>query len=508
MAVEYSPGGWVVLAGPRRWLFAQIAPTEPLVTSCWPLVERDAPLDDVLGVIAHEGLRAVGGFAAVAREDDGTVRVIVRGTASVEVTPLAGEVADLRAVGVATWLDRTFDAPVAGIALRGDEPPPPIRLPLPCGAALASGVWIGTPTAHPTSSTSAFVPAVPAPGPTPAPRPAPMPAPASRPEPGLMPVSQPVPVPQSPTPQPAPEPAPQPVPGPTPTPVTAPVPQPVHGQVVDTAHRLQQLMRPEPLAPVEPAPVEPAPGLVADRQWEEPPVGTPGPRTRPVNLVPPRHGPEPVTRLPVAPGPPAGEGLIVDVPWLPPGRSTPGRPDNWAPVNGTPPPQVAQGETAHTRIRPRSGAQTVSAVLCPRQHPNPPGASTCRDCGQPVPPGQQPREVPRPVLGVLRPLAGGEPIVLERDVVLGRDPKGSFAPGGPYVIRVQSPNQEVSATHLAVRLDGWTVTVEDLGSSNGTTVGDAGSGRELSPREPVAIEPGTVVTLGGEVALRYEAARA
>ena len=501
MSVEYSPGGWVVLAGARRWLFAQVAPTEPLVALCWPLVERGAPLDEILGVIAHEGLRAVGSFAAVSRQDDGGVRVIVRGAASVEVTPLDGAAADVRAVDVATWLDQLFDTSVGTVVIRGDEPPDPARLPLVCGAALASGVWIGSSTPSTLSEPPAFVASVPAasaPVATsarPVPVGGPVPGPAAR-------VTPTVPTPAS-GPEPVPQPELVPPPGHMRQPEDAqPEPVPPRRQPVDTSHRLQQMLRPNPIAPTEPAP-EP----VAAPPVVEPPVQPP----------PTRHGrrPEPEPE-PARPTFSAGDGMIGEVPWLPPAPPTPGRPPAWAaPTGGTGRHQLAApppDEPAHTRITPRTstGAQTVSAVLCPRTHPNPPGALTCRDCGDAVPASQQPRDVPRPVLGVLRPLAGGEPIVLERDVVLGREPTASFAPGGPNVIKVRSPNREVSGTHLAVGLDGWTVTVEDLASSNGTTVSNAGAVgavRVLRPHEPVAIEPGAVVTLGGEVALRYEVGR-
>jgi hypothetical protein len=212
-------------------------------------------------------------------------------------------------------------------------------------------------------------------------------------------------------------------------------------------------------------------------------------------------------------------GLIGPVPWLPlPSAS--GVPANSAPANGSygggrgglgEPATMLNGAAAvstqdRTNVRPRpdSGTPMVPAVSCQQGHPNPSAALVCRQCGEAVPAGQQPHDVPRPVLGVLRPLAGGEPVVLDRATVLGRDPRVQVGPQR-NVIRVPSPHGEVSGTHLAVALDGWSVIVEDLGSTNGTTVVTDGVTRELTPGEPVVIEPGAVVTLGGEVALRFEA---
>lgn len=465
MPVEYSPGGWALLAGPGRWLLVQLSASQPLVARCWPLIERGAALDDILGVIAHEGLRAVGSFAAVSRQNDGSVRAIVRGAASVDVTPLSGSVTELRALAVATWLDRVVDAPIAGVVIRGDEPPEAARLPLVCGAALASAVWIARSCADPPKiDPSAPAQAAPAP---------------------------------------------------------AAAPGPSRGQVADTTHRLHRLVQ---LGTDTPVP-EPEPRPVPQTPASSSAHGQPAAAARSVAPIP-GTSPEPQRRQAVRPdtSPTArtGEGLIGEDPRLPPPKPTPARPPSWSELSGAAVSSVAASgsagpqpatagqpldEPVRTQIRRAAGPRTVSAVLCLEGHLNPPDALECRDCGEAVPPAQHPRDVPRPALGVLRPVAGGEPILLERDVVLGRDPRGSFAPGGPNVIRVQSPNLEVSATHLAVGLDGWTVVVEDLGSSNGTTVaGEDGTVRQLRPHERVVIEPGAVVTLGGEVALRYEPA--
>lgn len=84
------------------------------------------------------------------------------------------------------------------------------------------------------------------------------------------------------------------------------------------------------------------------------------------------------------------------------------------------------GETRRPASRDQNtvtatGPSTVAAVKCLAGHLNPPQAKRCRVCPQPVP-AQRETHVPRPVLGVLR-LSTGEDIPLDRDVLLGRQPK-------------------------------------------------------------------------------------
>lgn len=52
-------------------------------------------------------------------------------------------------------------------------------------------------------------------------------------------------------------------------------------------------------------------------------------------------------------------------------------------------------------------------------------------------------------------------------------------------------DESVSREHAAVRVDGQTVVLEDLGSSNGTTV----NGEEITSARRLA--PGDIVTVGG-----------
>ena len=151
---------------------------------------------------------------------------------------------------------------------------------------------------------------------------------------------------------------------------------------------------------------------------------------------------------------------------------------------------------------------TVLAVLCLRGHPNPPTSATCRICGREVP-EQQAYETPQPPLGVLR-LSTGDIVRLDRGVIIGRAPQ---APPGlppelqPHIVRIASPQRDLSRNHVQVVVEGWQVILRDLDTTNGTTVTPpGGTTTKLRGSDPMVLEPGTVVNLADEVTFTYEVA--
>jgi len=163
----------------------------------------------------------------------------------------------------------------------------------------------------------------------------------------------------------------------------------------------------------------------------------------------------------------------------------------------------------HTISRPvmSNTGDIVVAVYCPMGHLNPPYADLCRVCLAPIPP-QQPVQVPRPPLGVLR-LSNNLVLNLDRGAVLGRNPRaipGSTGPQ-PNLVKLNDPNKDISSNHLEVSLEGWYVTVRDLGSTNGTQVILPGHAPvTLRPNEPMTLEPGARVLLAQVFDFVYEAA--
>ena len=111
----------------------------------------------------------------------------------------------------------------------------------------------------------------------------------------------------------------------------------------------------------------------------------------------------------------------------------------------------------------------------------------------------------QPVLGVLR-LSTGDVIPLDRGVIMGREP---HPPDGDdrswHRVRLPSPGNDISRNHVEVRTGDRQVLVTDLGSTNGTEVTVPGmTAWPLQPNEPMPIEPGTVVSLAGEISFTFE----
>ena len=94
-----------------------------------------------------------------------------------------------------------------------------------------------------------------------------------------------------------------------------------------------------------------------------------------------------------------------------------------------------------------------------------------------------------------------ESIALDVPCYIGRRPSSPrvVAGDGPRLVRVPSPQREVSATHLEVRQLGSSVIVTDLRSTNGSVVMLPGSiPRKLRQGESVVVSPGTLVDIGDD----------
>ncbi|MEI8051934.1 MAG: FHA domain-containing protein, partial [Actinomycetes bacterium] len=165
---------------------------------------------------------------------------------------------------------------------------------------------------------------------------------------------------------------------------------------------------------------------------------------------------------------------------------------------------ISQG--AQDPISSRREAPSVLSVLCPDQHPNTPHDATCRVCGLLIAP-QEPISIPRPPLGRLA-FSTGELVVIDRTALIGRSPKasGMLADGlPPEIIKVESPEKDISRTHLELRVEGWQVLAIDLDSANGTFVTVPGRAQQrLRPDAPFIIQPGSRVRLADELEFRFE----
>ncbi len=102
-------------------------------------------------------------------------------------------------------------------------------------------------------------------------------------------------------------------------------------------------------------------------------------------------------------------------------------------------------------------------------------------------------ETRRPI-GVLV-ASDGRRFELSRPVVIGRDPRVDADLPDAHRVRVLRP--DVSRRHATVRVDGWTATVEDAGSTNGTLfVSPDGERQVLEPHCPRPLLFGATVSVG------------
>jgi hypothetical protein len=200
-----------------------------------------------------------------------------------------------------------------------------------------------------------------------------------------------------------------------------------------------------------------------------------------------------------------------------PSTAEPGPEPAREPVESGPDPaaEPAEFEPEPTPEPPALPGAPVQAVACPYGHLGPPYEPYCRVCGTAI---EDPRPflADRPPLGLLR-LSTGDVIPLDRGVIMGRNPRlpdeldpaneqsGHPQPARPHLIRLPSPDNDVSRTHVEVRLEDWHVLAVDLGSTNGTTVTIPGQPPvRLRAHEAMPLEPNAEVTLADEIVFRFE----
>jgi pSer/pThr/pTyr-binding forkhead associated (FHA) protein len=96
-------------------------------------------------------------------------------------------------------------------------------------------------------------------------------------------------------------------------------------------------------------------------------------------------------------------------------------------------------------------------------------------------------------------LGNSEVVLLDAIAFVGRKPSRPrvVRGGASRLVRVLSPSNEVSATHVEIRQVGATVVVSDLHSTNGTVVGVPGSPvRTLRPGDTAVVTVGTLIDIG------------
>lgn len=210
-------------------------------------------------------------------------------------------------------------------------------------------------------------------------------------------------------------------------------------------------------------------------------------------------------------------GVISEVPWgghVPGSGPTPGLPGLPFGLPGLPTPDVGAAQPVQASPAQESPMQAgdevesgpmVLSVRCSLGHQSAAHATRCRVCGQDLP-SQQPEQTLRPALGQLR-LSTGDVVTLDRGVLIGRAPRAAATSGSrsPHLVRISSPDNEISRNHVEIILDGWHVLVRDLGSTNGTTVALPGSSPvRVRPGDQQTIEPGSTITVADQISMVFE----
>jgi hypothetical protein len=164
-----------------------------------------------------------------------------------------------------------------------------------------------------------------------------------------------------------------------------------------------------------------------------------------------------------------------------------------------------RSSTSSSRERaPATHGTLVQALVCRVGHPNPTQLVSCQRCGAVL--TSDPVTIPRPVLGRLV-LSTGDVIELDRPALIGRNPKVEQGPMSelPRIVQLEA-FQGLSRSHAMIRLEGWQVLVDDLGSANHTVVTLPGrQPRRLHAGEQMLITHGASIDFGGEVTATYDA---
>ncbi|WP_163542144.1 FHA domain-containing protein [Occultella kanbiaonis] len=213
---------------------------------------------------------------------------------------------------------------------------------------------------------------------------------------------------------------------------------------------------------------------------------------------------------------PVSSGLIDSLPWnMPNARAADARPAAPSPVPAFDPPAL------HTSVPPAAsgggdaeieGDHDGETILVSHLR-----SAYAQDAADAVP-NQPPSativpgvaddalyDEPGPV--IMLAVSSGPRVPLDRVVLIGRAPESSRFAGAlmPRLVTVPSPQQDISRTHVEVRLEGDHVVVTDLRSTNGTMVAVPGNDpRRLHPGEGVPVPVGSLIDLGDGITIGVE----
>jgi len=151
------------------------------------------------------------------------------------------------------------------------------------------------------------------------------------------------------------------------------------------------------------------------------------------------------------------------------------------------------------------GPVMVLGVACSQGHHNHPDAVYCSQCGTKM--GVHHTTVllngPRPPLGVLV-VDDGTTYSLSEDLVIGREPTShdDVVAGTASPMILTDDTLSLSRQHARIVLEDWSVSVQDLGSSNGTFLSRSGQAENwvrVDAGSTNPLEPGDRLRVGGRI---------
>ncbi|WP_413316916.1 FHA domain-containing protein [Agrococcus sp. 1P02AA] len=168
--------------------------------------------------------------------------------------------------------------------------------------------------------------------------------------------------------------------------------------------------------------------------------------------------------------------------------------------------QELMAERPQSTAAPATGPLVLS-TLCRAGHVNPPGTQQCATCGAAVD-ERSAAQRRRPEVAMAE-LPSGERVPLGRGVVIGRRPRSRRVEDGrvPRLITVESPSEDISRSHLELRVEDWNLVAVDLSSTNGTLLLREGSApQRLRPEASTILQLGDRLDLGDDVVISIQPA--
>ena len=439
---SYRPGTWQVVVGNGGVVAVPGDVATDRVVRLTRMLQQGTPaLTDVIDVLAAGSIATLGSFA-VALTPGGSVRFAVRGPVTVRIDGASGA-ETVSGADVSTWSERYVVDP-KGFELELEQPAGDAVLPIRSGVVLAASLRTGTDA--PAASADAASDAEASPAPAPA-------VPPSAVEPDAGPALHTL------------------IPG--------------EFTFGSESEAMQEADAADAAPDGEDATGEEASGEGAsggETPTEETPVaGDHGDDAAPASDFALEQTIHKAPSAPPAPPPPAPPAPVPFPSTAPPMPPAPPAPAGLGDHDGA---TISLAEVR--RLRAEAGGGPVD-----------PEAPTEMIPTADAPPASH---------GVAR-LSTGQVVELDRTVIIGRRPRSTRASGEsmPHLVAVDSPQQDISRSHLEIRPEGDSVVVIDLRTTNGSTLIRPGADPvRLHPGEQTLVLDGDVVDLGDGVTVTFE----